>query len=331
LILKNEYDIINLREKTTLLIGEIMKKHKWNEENMPDLSGKTIVVTGANSGLGFESVKMYAKKNAQVIMACRSLERGQVALEEVKKDSPNAKLVVMALDLGSMESIKEFVVKFKKEYDMLDILLNNAGIMTTPYGVTVDGIEQQQGVNHFGHFALTALLFDTIKNTENSRIVNISSLAHKFGKMNFDNLLFEKGKGYSPSFAYARSKLENLLFTYELQRRVDKAELDIKILVGHPGISHTNLGRHIKRGFQNKVFESFMKIYSHDAYYGAMAGVRASVDFEALKGTYYGPRGLFGGKGLPVVVKSSKRSHNIEDAVKLWDLSEELTGVTFTV
>ncbi len=308
-----------------------MKKPKWNEENIPDLSGKIILVTGANSGLGFEAVKMYAKKNAQVIMACRSLDRGQVALEEIKKESPKANLVVMELDLGSIKSIKRFTFMFLNEYDKLDILLNNAGIMTTPYGVTLNGIEQQQGVNHFGHFVLTALLFDIIKNTEDSRIVNISSIAHKFGKMNFNNLLFDNGKGYSPAFAYARSKLENLLFTYELQRRVDKAGLNVKVLAGHPGISHTNLGRHIKRGFQNKVFEFFMKIYSHDAYFGAMAGVRASVDTMAQKGTYYGPRGVFGGKGLPVVVKSSRKSHNKDDAYKLWDLSEELTGVTFTI
>ena len=303
---------------------------KWKIDKIESLVGKTILVTGGNSGLGYESVKMFSSKGAHVIMATRSLERGEKAKKTIIEAFPNADIHIMQLDLASKESIHNFGKAFTKEYSKLDILLNNAGIMTTPYGLTADGIEQQTGVNHFGHFLLTSLLFDTIKKTKDARIVNVSSLAHKAGKIDFNNLFYEK-KGYTKIKAYCRSKLENLLFTYELQRRVEKAGLDIKVLVAHPGVAKTNLGRHIRKSFMSKALDVFQKFFSHDAYHGAMPQVRAALDVNAKSGEFYGPDWFFQVKGNPVIVKSNKRSHNKELALKLWDASEKTMGVTFTI
>ncbi|HSM47278.1 MAG TPA: SDR family NAD(P)-dependent oxidoreductase, partial [Draconibacterium sp.] len=196
-----------------------MNKENWSTTNIPDLTGKVIIVTGGNSGLGYESVKAFAEKGADVILTSRSVEKGEAAKKAIGKVKGN--IIVLPLDLMDFSSIRSFTEKFQQKYKRLDVLLNNAGIMTTPYFLTKDGLEAQMGTNHFGHFALTGLLFGLIKNTPKSRIVNVSSMAHKQGKMDFSNLLFENGKGYSPIKSYGRSKLANLLFTYELQRKME--------------------------------------------------------------------------------------------------------------
>ena len=177
-----------------------MKEQKWTTANIPDLTGKVIIVTGGNSGLGYESVKAFADNGAEVILASRSLEKGNAAKSEM--GNTKGKITVMPLDLMELASINHFADIFKAQYNRLDVLLNNAGIMTTPYFLTKDGLEAQNGTNHFGHFALTAHLFELIENTPGSRIVNVSSDAHKYGKMDFDNLLFEGGKDYSPLKSY---------------------------------------------------------------------------------------------------------------------------------
>jgi NAD(P)-dependent dehydrogenase (short-subunit alcohol dehydrogenase family) len=182
-----------------------MKKENWSTTNIPDLTGKVIIVTGGNSGLGYESVKAFAEKGADVILTSRSVEKGEAAKKAIGKVKGN--IIVLPLDLMDFSSIRSFTEKFQQKYKRLDVLLNNAGIMTTPYFLTKDGLEAQMGTNHFGHFALTGLLFGLIKNTPKSRIVNVSSMAHKQGKMDFSNLLFENGKGYSPIKSYGRSKL----------------------------------------------------------------------------------------------------------------------------
>ena len=220
-----------------------MSKEKWTLDNMPDLTGKVIIVTGGNSGLGYESVKAIAGKGAEVIPTSRSSEKGETARAEILKSNPGGKIVVMELDLMEFASIKKFANSFKEKYDKLDILLNNAGIMTTPYFLTKDGLEAQNGTNHFGHFALTGQLLDLIKKTPGSRVVNVSSNAHKYGKMDFDNFLFENGDGYTPMKSYARSKLANLLFTYELQRAFIANDIESISAAAHPGASRTNLGR----------------------------------------------------------------------------------------
>ncbi|MCB2208252.1 MAG: SDR family NAD(P)-dependent oxidoreductase [Bacteroidetes bacterium] len=302
-----------------------MKKEKWTTENMPDLSGKVIIVTGGNSGLGYESVKAFAKKGAEVILTSRSLEKGENAKNEIGKSK--GKISVMQLDLSDLNSIRKFSAKFHENYKQLDVLLNNAGIMTTPYFLTKDGFEAQMGTNHLGHFALTGLLFDLLKKTTGSRIANVSSSAHKQGKMDFDNLLFEEGKGYSPLKSYGRSKLSNLLFTYELQRKLEQNGIHSMAVAAHPGVAQTNLARYLDGKFWFKLLMPVFKLISQDQAQGALPQIRASVDPNVKGGQYYGPhRGM---KGDPVIVESNAASHNKEDAKRLWEVSEKLTGVHF--
>ena len=306
-----------------------MNNNKWTIKNIPDLKGKTIIVTGGNSGLGYESVKAFSLKGAEVILASRSLERGEDAKKMILKEQPDSKIFVMELDLGDMASVRNFAEKFKKQFKRLDILLNNAGIMMTPYFKTKDGFEGQFGTNHLGHYALTGLLMDYLYKTPGSRVVNVSSGAHKQGKMDFDNLQFEQGKGYSPMKSYGRSKLSNLLFTYELQRKLEKTGSDTIAVAAHPGVATTNLGRYLEGKLLYKLIYPLFKRISQDQAMGALPQIRASVDPDVKPGEYYGPDGKREMKGYPVLVESNAASHNINDAAKLWDESEKLTGVRF--
>jgi len=304
-------------------------KENWTTENIPDLSGKIIIVTGGNSGLGFESVKAFAQKGAKVVLTSRSAEKGEKAKTEILKENPKGSVDLELLDMADLESIKKFSERIHQKYSQIDVLLNNAGIMTTPYFKTKDGFEGQVGTNHLGHFALTGLLLDLIQKTPNSRVVNVSSMAHKQGDMNFDNLLFENGKGYSPIKAYGRSKLANLLFSYELQRFFETNNINSISVAAHPGVSQTNLARHLEDKLFFKILYPVFKIMTQDAAKGALPQIRASVHPEVKAGEYYGPSGFNEMKGSPVRVKSNAASHNREDAKKLWELSEKLTGVTF--
>jgi len=305
------------------------KEMNWTLNNIPDLTGKVIVVTGGNSGLGYESVKAFAMKGADVIMASRSVEKGQEARTEILKDVPRGEIKVMQLDLGDLESVKNFAAEFKIIHTKLDVLLNNAGIMMTPYFTTKDGFEGQLGTNHLGHFALTGLLLDVILDTEGSRIVNVSSAAHKSGKMDFSNLQFENGKDYAPMKAYGRSKISNLLFTYELQRKLEAANKRTIAVAAHPGFALTKLTRHLEGKFLVKILSPLLKLMAQDQAMGALPQIRASVDPEVKGSQYYGPDGKNGMKGYPVVVQSNEASHNAGDAAKLWDASEKLTGVKY--
>ena len=304
-----------------------MKNKHWTTADIPDLSGKVIIVTGGNSGLGYESVKAFANKDAEIILACRSVEKGEKAKQEILKNKPDANIVVMPLDLADLASVRDFANKFTANYSKLDILMNNAGIMTPPYFKTKDGFEGQFGTNHLGHFALTGLLFGLLKKTPESRIVNTSSAAHKAGKMDFSNLMYEDGKGYSRIRAYGRSKLANLLFTYELQRKLQDIDASIITLAAHPGGAKTNLDTHMRRIWWIKVLIPLISASMQSQAMGALPQIRAAVDPEANGGTYYGPEK--GMKGYPVLVESNSRSHNLEDAARLWAVSEQLTGVSF--
>lgn len=306
-----------------------MKSQKWTTNDIPDLTGKVIIVTGGNSGLGFESVKAFAAKGAEVILACRNVEKGELAKSEIVKSDPTSKIRVMELDLMDLSSIREFTSSFKSNYDQLDVLLNNAGIMMTPYSLTKDGFESQFGTNHLGHFALTGLLLDIIQQTPGSRVINISSLAHKGGTFDFEDLLYKNGKSYDPMKSYRRSKMANLLFTYELQRKLAVAQSDTMAIAAHPGVSMTNLANHLKGSFMFKIFELIGGFISHDPAKGALPGIRASVDPTVQGGEYYGPDGMMEMKGNPVKVASNKASHNRQDAQELWKVSEQMTGVKF--
>jgi NAD(P)-dependent dehydrogenase (short-subunit alcohol dehydrogenase family) len=306
-----------------------MSETKWNSNDIPDLNGKVIIVTGGNSGLGYESVKAFAGHNATVILASRSVDRGEQARKEILIKTPGSKIAVMQLDLSDMASIRAFADDFKLKYNRLDVLLNNAGIMTTPYFLTKDGFEGQVGTNHLGHFALTGLLMDIIQNTPKSRVVNVSSMAHRQGNMDFDNLLYENGKGYSPISAYGRSKLANLLFTYELQRKFEQKQIDAIAVAAHPGVSQTNLARYLEGKIWFRVLYPLFTLISQDAIQGALPQIRASVDAGVKGGDYYGPNGFRELKGFPVQVHSNKASHSLSDARKLWEMSEELTKVKY--
>lgn len=302
-------------------------KENWTTENIPELKGKTIIVTGGNSGLGFEAVKAFAEKGAEVILTSRSIEKGEAAKKEM--GPVKGKIVVMQLDLMDFASIRTFTENFKTKYKQLNVLLNNAGIMTTPYFLTKDGLEAQNGTNHFGHFALTGQLFEVIKSTPNSRIVNVSSMAHKQGKMDFENLLFENEKSYSPIKSYGRSKLSNLLFIYELQRKIEAAGINSMAVAAHPGVSNTNLFRHLENKSIFRIFKPIMSPFFQEQKMGALPEIRAAVDLNVKGGEYYGPDGFMEMKGFPVKVKSNQLSHNLEDAAKLWEVSEKITGVKF--
>lgn len=306
-----------------------MSKHKWTTENIPDLTRKVIIVTGGNSGLGYESVKAFAEKGATVIMTCRSFEKGEAAKKEIGKTS--GKIEVMELDLQDFKSIEKFAEKFKQKFDRLNVLLNNAGIMQTPYFKTKDGLEGQMGVNHFGHFKLTGLLMDLIEKTPKSRVVSVSSGGHKYkqAKMDFDNLLFENGTGYTPMKGYCRSKLANLLFTYELERKFKENNIDSIAVAAHPGGANTNLGQHVKDQLMWKIILRLMSFLVQEPAQGALPEIRACVDENVKGAEYYGPDGLMEMKGNPEKAKSSKDSHNKEHARKLWEISEKLTGIKY--
>ncbi|MBW6533752.1 MAG: SDR family NAD(P)-dependent oxidoreductase [Mariniphaga sp.] len=304
-------------------------KENWTTNNIPDLKGKVIIVTGGNSGLGYWSVKAFAEKGAEVVLASRSKENGEKAKTEILSEVPKGNIIVAELDLADLESVRRFAKNFQQKHSQLDVLLNNAGIMTTPYFKTKDGFEGQIGTNHLGHFALTGLLLPVIEKTSGSRVVNVSSMAHKQGKMDFDNFLFENGKGYSPMKSYGRSKLANLLFTYELQRFFESNKIESIAVAAHPGVSQTNLSRHLEDKLLFKILYPVFKIMTQDAEMGALPQIRASVDPHVKGGEYYGPSGFMELKGYPVKVQSNGLSHDVEDAKMLWEVSKELTGVKY--
>lgn len=308
-----------------------MSDNIWTIENLPDLHSKVIIVTGGNSGIGFESVAAFASKGAKVIMASRSLEKAANAINKIKKRFPSADIKAMELDLANLKSIKNFAVKFNKEYSSLDVLLNNAGIMSVPYCHTIDGFEQQMGTNHFGHFALTGLLLDIIRSTPGSRVVNVSSIAHKKAHMDFDNLLFENGRDYNRMGAYRRSKLANLYFTFELQRFFESHACDCIALAAHPGVTDSNIARSTMGNTLFSLLKPLITLALQKTSIGALPQIRASVDPLCRGGEYYGPDNPNEWSGYPVLVEPSRYAQSEENSRRLWEMSEELTGVKFQI
>ncbi len=306
-----------------------MSKSRWKADQIPELSGKVIIVTGANTGIGFQAALELARKGAETILACRNKKKGLKAVSNIKKRNPEARVRFLQLDLGSLRSIHLFAEIFRKQYSRLDVLLNNAGIIWYPYRITEDGFESQIGINHLGHFALTGLLLGLIEKTDGARVVLVSSIGHRKGTMDFDNFMFEGGKGYSRSGAYGRSKLANLLHTYELTRRFRKAKIHAMAVAAHPGYSYTDFGR--RRLFKSLrfIFYPLIVLVTQSASMGALPSLRAAVDPEVNGNDYFGPGGKRERKGYPVKVESNEASHNEEDSRKLWEISEELTGVRY--
>lgn len=307
-----------------------MSNKNWTSNNIPELKGKTIIVTGGNSGLGFESVKAFALKGANVVLACRSMDKGEKAKALIQQAQPSGEIIVMQLDLADLKSIHSFAEVFNQRFTQLDILMNNAGIMGSKQSKTTDGFEIQLGTNHLGHYALTGLLLEKIKATPNSRVVNVSSLAHKQGVIDFNDLMYEKGRPYKTFKVYGQSKLANLLFTYELQRYFEAKEINSLAVAAHPGGSNTRLANHLESNWLLKnVVSPIARGIMMDAAKGALSQIRASVDPQVKGGDYYGPDGFNEVYGYPVKAESTPASHNLEDARKLWEVSEKLTGVKF--
>ena len=302
---------------------------KWTLDQVEDLSGKNVVITGANTGLGFATAKAMAEKNANVIMACRSQERAEKAKQDILEDYPNASIDILLLDLGDLSTVDAFAKAYKERYKSLDILINNAGVMTTPYMKTSDGFEFQNGVNHLGHFALTAKLFDLIKTTKDARIVVVSSIAHKSGKMHFEDYMFEQKENYNPMKSYGQSKLSNLLFMHELNKKLKQTDYDVTVLAAHPGISRTELTRYILKGIFAILAYPILLLFTQSPKKGALPQLRAALDPNAKSGDYYGPSGFNEMRGKPVLVHSLPHAKNEEDAKRLWELSEKLTNTSF--
>lgn len=299
----------------------------FNIDNIPNQEGKIAIVTGANIGLGFEIAKALAKKKVKVIMACRSIEKSNKAIDKIIKDIPNAKLETMHLDLSSQASIRQFTKTFKAEYTSLDLLINNAGVMLTPYDKTEDGFELQIGVNHLGHFLLTGLLLETMDTTKGARIISLSSMAHRMGTINFEDLQSEKS--YNRLQAYNQSKLACLMFALELDRRLKEKDSNTISLAAHPGASpETNLVRHMTK-VESFLLAIFKPLISHSNENGALPTLMAALHYPVKGGEYFGPTGFSETKGKPGKAKIAKRAMNKDVAKRLWDVSENLMGISY--
>lgn len=303
----------------------------WTFKNMPDLTGRTIVVTGANSGLGFQAARAFAAKGAHVVMACRDTERGEIAAEGVRNHAPDASLEIRPLDLASLESVRGFAAGLRGVHDRIDVLCNNAGVMAIPLRRTADGFEMQFGTNHLGHFALTGLLIDLMTAAPDARIVTLSSNAHQFGKIRFDDLNWNQGYRSWP--AYGQSKLANLLFAFELDRRLRRKSIAIKSVACHPGYAATNLQLAGPRMSGSSLMESTWKaindVLAQSPEMGALPTLYAATSDDVESGDYIGPDGLAQWWGFPKKVDCWSHARDEAMADHLWELSEELTSIRF--
>ncbi|NLV08675.1 SDR family NAD(P)-dependent oxidoreductase [Halomicrobium mukohataei] len=303
----------------------------WTARDMPSLDDRTVVVTGANSGIGYEATKAFARRGATVVMACRSTERGERAAREIDRSVANADLDVMACDLADLDAVADFAEAFTSAYDELHVLCNNAGVMALPRGETADGFERQLGINHLGHFALTGHLLDTLAATDGARVVTQSSGAHQNGEIDFEDLQGERS--YGRWSAYSQSKLANVLFGYELDRRADEAGIDVTSVVCHPGYADSDLQRRAGEAGAGAIGAAISQaanaLVAQSAAQGALPMLYAATHDEISGGEYVGPGGLLHMRGAPAVQDSSARSYNTATASKLWHVSEDLTGVEY--
>src|SRR5690242_7908307 len=295
----------------------------WGAADIPSQDGRIAVITGANSGIGYEAARFLAWRGARVVLAGRDAAKTAAAAGRLTTEFPEAQADTVALDLASLESVRAAADEIRSRYPRLDLLINNAGVMMPPYGQTKDGFELQFGTNHLGHFALTGLVLPSLLELPGSRVVTVSSNGHKVGRIRFDDLQSERH--YRRMTAYSQSKLANLLFTYELQRRLAAAGAPTIAVAAHPGTSDTALVRHLAGWMQ---FGSRI-VPNQDARAGSLPTVRAATDPAAAGGDYFGPAGLGEFNGPPKLVRSSGRSHDAAVQRRLWAVSEELTGVSY--
>jgi NAD(P)-dependent dehydrogenase (short-subunit alcohol dehydrogenase family) len=308
-------------------------KKAWTADDIPDLSGKTIVVTGGNSGIGYEAALAFARKRAEVILACRDLGKARTAAAQIAASASGAKVDVMELDLSNLASVRGFSDAFHLQHQALHVLCNNAGVMAIPYRQTADGFEMQFGTNHLGHFALTGLLMDRLLATEGARVVNVASGAHRFGSIRFDDLQWKNG--YRKWRAYGQSKLANLLFTLELQRKVDAAGKKLICVACHPGYAATNLQAAGPRMQGSTTLESLFSVansvFAQSAAMGALPTEYAAVAPDVHGADYIGPDGLAELWGHPVRVPRSAAAQDGAAASRLWEVSEQLTNVHYSL
>ncbi|HBY06385.1 MAG TPA: short-chain dehydrogenase [Chloroflexi bacterium] len=305
--------------------------NKWTTTNIPDLSNKTAIVTGANSGIGYWAAYWMAAQGARVVIASRNAQKADSAVKKMGASQPGLELDLIPLDLANLETIRDFVAVFQERYTSLDILVNNAGVMALPYRQTADGFEMQFGTNHLGHFALTGLLLPRLLASPAGRVVTISSMVHRQGSIDFGNLNGEKA--YAPWPAYRQSKLSNLLFAYELQRKLQAAGKPLISLACHPGYANTNLqsvGPEMGQSSLDKLFWKLANtLVAQSAEKGALPSLYAATALEAQGGDFIAPHGPAEARGYPVRSKSSPASYEEAAAAKLWQISEELTGVKY--
>lgn len=305
---------------------------KWTAANIPPQTGKIAIVTGANSGIGYQASLQLARAGSAVVLACRDPAKAEDAKRRILAEVPNAVIEPGSLDLSSLASVRKFAEGFTSRDMTIDVLLNNAGVMAVPQRtLTPDGYELQFATNHLGHFALTGLLMPCLLRNPKARVVTVASVAHKRGKIEFDNLNGERG--YKPWDAYANTKLANLLFAFELERRFLKARVRLASIAVHPGVTATNivnagpkLGQPDLKSF---IFGLLVPFYGQEEAQGALPLLYGATSPEAIGGAYYGPDGKREHRGLPTRVWPSNMAMDENIAKRLWTISEELTGVTY--
>jgi protochlorophyllide reductase len=309
-----------------------MTSSRWTAADVPSLSGRVAVVTGASGGIGLETATVLAQRGATLVLACRDQGRADQAADRIRSAAPGADVRFVQLDLASLHSVRQAAGEILASWPRLDLLINNAGVMYVPFQRTEDGFELTFGTNHLGHFALTGLLLPRLLETQGSRVVTVSSVAHRYGEMHFDDLMLTSH--YRPDPAYGQSKLANLLFSYELGGRLAAAGASTASLAAHPGVVLTDLWRTSPRWQRALISPRLRLINSWAAQpvsQGALPTLRAATDPAAKGGEYYGPGGFHEYTGYPVRVKSTAASHDPAAQRRLWDISEQLTGVRYAV
>ncbi|HEV7399654.1 MAG TPA: oxidoreductase [Solirubrobacterales bacterium] len=301
---------------------------KWTAEQIPDQAGRVAVVTGANSGLGLVTARELARAGAEVVLACRNTDKGEAALGSIREEVPDASVSVEALDLSSLDSVRAFAERFSTARGSLDLLVNNAGLMAPPRGETADGFELQIGTNHLGHFALTGLLLARLEGREDARVVTLTSGAHRIGKIGFDDLQSERR--YGRWRAYSQSKLANILFAFELERRLRASDSSVKSLAAHPGYAATNLQSAAPPALDRATMAITNRLFAQSAAMGALPTLYAATRPNLDGGLFIGPDGFEGARGHPKVVRPARAGRDEAVAKRLWSVSEELTGVGYS-
>ena len=297
----------------------------WTFDQVPEQTGRVALVTGANTGIGFETARMLAQKGAHVILACRSADKAEAAAQRIRALQVSGGASCVALDLADLTSVAACARALTQAHQRLDLLINNAGIMATPFGRTQQGFELQLGVNHLGHVALTQQLLPLLQKTSGARIVVVSSLMHHFGRLDFEDLNWS-GRPYQPQPAYYASKLANLMFVLELRRRLMAAGSKVCVTGAHPGVTRTELTRSM-----NAFVRTVNPMFASPTENGALPTLRAATDAEARSGSYWGPSRIFETRGPPALARIATRAKDAAAAARLFDVSEKMVGLKFNL